>query len=811
MRDKRHYIYSTACILLLLLCSIHAGASGKYVVKFSVKDSLGNAEPFATVKIYKSAINNPITTNVTDVDGLFIDTLKTTGKYSLQISSVGKRPFSKDFSISNPGITNLGKIVLFPKGNFLSEIEVTAQKPLVSTEIDRVKYDIQSDEDSKTKNLMEILKKVPYVTVDGQDNIQVNGSSSFKIYKDGKPNTAWSNNPKDVLKSIPANIIKRVEVITEPGAKYDAEGLTGILNIVTIDNTIFKGAAGSVNAEASIMDTYNSSVYITTQIGKYTGSFNYGIQRSGSKITKSEFSSENSYLNSNITERATGWNSYPGWFHYGSLDNSFEIDSLNLVTLMFGGFYNDSESNGFGTNLMSDPNGNQTSSWKYKNLGDKNRYYNLYGKFDYQHLTRLKDESLIFSYLLTTTNSEDESRTEYFDIINAPHINLWQYQNGDVNFQEHTFQFDWTRPFGKGHKIETGAKYILRLNKSNTITDYEKAEKVESIFNHDTQVAALYAEYSYNTLKWGARAGLRYEYSYLSSKDKYKPQNNFNSNFNDFVPTVSLNYKINPSNNLKLNFATRIVRPRIYSLNPAVIKDPTSWRYGNPDLKSTRRHSLSLSYSLMTPKVILNISANGGYSNNMISSIIFVKDNITHYTYDNIGTEKSVNLNLYLKWQIARKTDFMVNANAGYSDIRNNETNIKNHGWGIYAYAMLNQELPWKVKFELSGYLYKSGTSDLYYRYDPCNFNYTVRLSRSFLKDDKLTFSVSASNPIGNSKTRMEQNIINGDYRGSHVYRYNKKNVYFSVSFRFGELKASVKKVNKSIENSDLQEGGKQK
>ena len=793
-------------LLIIFFCCNYASANEKYRIQFSVADSLGNAEPYATVMIYNSDNSmKPVIVNVTDIDGKFNDALASSGKYSLTITSVGKKTLNENFSITRQGVTDLGKFILYPNGNLLSEVSVTAQKPLVSTEIDRIKYDMQSDDDSKTNNLLEMLKKVPYVTVDGQDNIKVNGSSNFKIYKNGQMNTSWSGNPKDVLKSIPANIIKRVEVITEPGAKYDAEGLTGILNIVTVDNAVFKGVAGSVNAGASVKDSYNGSAYLTTQIGKYTGSFNYGFNKSGGKITKSEFSSENRYMQSGITERSSGWNNYPGWFHYGNIDNSFEIDSLNLITFMFGGYYNASKTNGAGFNEMLDSRNNQSSSWEYSSNNCKNDYFDLYGKLDYQHLTRRKDESLIFSYLLSSTNSESSSLTEYKNIVNAPQLNLWQSQAGDMNFQEHTFQFDWTKPFGKGHKIETGAKYILRLNKSNTVTDYEKADKIESIFRHNTQVAALYAEYSYNTLKWGARAGIRYEYSYLSSKDKNERRNNFSSNLNDIVPTVSFSYKINTANNLKFNFATRINRPGIYYLNPSIIKSPTSWSYGNPNLKSSRKHSLTLNYSFMTPKIILNASISGGFCDNMISNIIFVKDNIKHYTFGNIGNEKSIGTNLYLKWQVTDKTDFMINGNIGYSDIRNKDTGLKNHGWSIYAYAMFDQKLPWKIKLGLTGSIYKSGVYDLYYRNGPCMTDYSINLSRSFLKDDKLTFRITASNPLCCSKTRMEQQTVNGDYTGNAIYRYNRKNVYFSVSFRFGELKESVRKTNKTIENSDLQ------
>ena len=116
----------------------------------------------------------------------------------------------------------------------LDAVTVVAKKPLVKTDIDKLSYDVESDPESKTNNILEMLRKVPMVTVDGQDNIKVNNSSSFKVYVNGKPNNMMSNNPSEVLKSMPANTIKKIEVITNPGPKYDAEGVGGILNIITV-------------------------------------------------------------------------------------------------------------------------------------------------------------------------------------------------------------------------------------------------------------------------------------------------------------------------------------------------------------------------------------------------------------------------------------------------------------------------------------------------------------------------------------------------------------------------------------------------
>lgn len=150
----------------------------------------------------------------------------------------------------------------------IGEVTVTAQRSLIKNEADKVIYDVKNDEDAKTSTIIEILRKVPFVTVDGENNIKVKGNSNFKIYKNGRPNQSFSKNPKEVLSSIPANMIKKIEVITEPGAKYDGEGVDGILNIVMDDNTSIKGIVGSINAGIN-RSHINSSVWSMVQAGKF--------------------------------------------------------------------------------------------------------------------------------------------------------------------------------------------------------------------------------------------------------------------------------------------------------------------------------------------------------------------------------------------------------------------------------------------------------------------------------------------------------------------------------------------------------------
>ena len=209
--------------IILLVASLSFTAKAQKVVQgqFSVKgillDSLSNeGEPYSTIRIsLKNNPAKPVKLAVTGADGRFDERLAVPGTYLIHFTSVGKSPVQKEFSIStNRKNVDLGKILIAEATEMLKGVEVVAQKPLVKAEIDKVTYSIEDDPDSKTNTTLEMLRKVPLVTVDGEDKIQVNGSSKFKVHVNGKPNNMMSNNPTEVLRSMPANSIKSIEVIT---------------------------------------------------------------------------------------------------------------------------------------------------------------------------------------------------------------------------------------------------------------------------------------------------------------------------------------------------------------------------------------------------------------------------------------------------------------------------------------------------------------------------------------------------------------------------------------------------------------------
>ncbi len=796
-------------IISCILCTCAMQAMAQFAVKGIVADSTGTGEAYATIRIY----NLPDTTKAvrlgtTAEDGSFSQSLPQAGKYCINISSVGKSPLKRDFEVtkSNP-IANLGTLTISDASTTLGEVHVVAQRPLVKTEIDRISYDIQADEDSKTNTIFEMLKKVPRVTVDGEENIKVDGSSDFKIFKNGRPNSSWSRNPKEVLKSIPASMIKRIEVITEPGAKYDAEGVSGILNIITMDNTSMSGVLGSIGGAVNQNGSTNAFTYLTTQTGKLTTTLNYGYNYMAPGNAGGHSETYRCFKDSNneIFENTSSHNH--GYVHYGNLESSLDIDTLNLVTLSFGGYYYNFNVNTYANTHMASQGSNQhIYDYSIHYYSPQYSYFDFNGKLDYQHLTHRKDEALTFSYLLSTTNQTQKWQTDYDDVTGDFPIGYNNKLADDrLKFYEHTFQFECTRPFARGHKLETGAKYILRINNSKTYQTYDQTALNDTTdFHHTTHVGALYSEYSYNSTRWGARAGLRYEFARMGASYPDGSQPSFHSTLHDVVPTISASYKFNDANTLKLNYASRISRPGISYLNPAVIGDTYNVRQGNPNLKSARSHSINLDYTLMLPKLVLNVALNHRFSNGLIQSVITTKDNMVYYTYGNVGKFRRSSLHAYAQWTITPKTQLMINADLGNVRYRNDQLNLTNDKWCFDVYGYISQQLPWKLRFTASFNRMDWGFSDVYTRY-PARYFYGFSLQRSFLKEDRLTVRLQAYCPFSGKYDVHEARTANLDLLGSSKSWQPTRNFYEYISYRFGSLKAQVKKTAKTIENDDLQ------
>ena len=220
----------------------------------------------------------------------------------------------------------------------LQDVEVVTMRQLVKTLDDRLSYNVQADPEARTSTVLDMLRKVPLVSVDGEDNVRVNGGGSFKIYKNGHPDPALSSNPREVLRAMPASVIKRIEVITEPGARYDAEGATAILNIVTVEGVRIEGVNGTVSASVNTFGSPNASAYVAARVGKFTLGTTAFYQKQAHRQFAGENETWTTYKDTGITMYNLYRNEQPAWVYSLDLNASLEIDSLNLITASFGGY-----------------------------------------------------------------------------------------------------------------------------------------------------------------------------------------------------------------------------------------------------------------------------------------------------------------------------------------------------------------------------------------------------------------------------------------------------------------------------------------
>lgn len=690
------------------------------------------------------------------------------------------------------------------KGQTLDEVVVAQRRKLIKNDIDKLTYDVQHDKTAQTKTTLEILKKIPLVTVDGQENIRVQGSTSFKVYRNGHPDPSLSGqNLKDILKAIPASTIKKIEVITDPGAKYDAEGTTAILNIVMMSNTKLQGISGNVNSDVDTHGSVRLGTYLTTKVGKLTTTVNYNLRKQGRKQTENYREEVYNYVKAGEQKREYGTNSTAAILHFGNISASYEIDSLNLLTASTTFLGYKADANAQNTNERWDNNSQLIYKFDNNMTTPGYSHLNIGGRLDYQHKTHLDGEILTLSYMLAATRQHTIFRQMYNNMVNFP-VNYTSYdQNTRERFTEHTFQIDYVRPFGKHHKLESGTKYILRYNNSTSLMDYQgTTPDMESKFKHNAQVAAAYLSYIFTAGKWAARAGLRYEFTRMKASYPDGSNVDYHANLNDWVPSASLQYKISDGQTLKFSYNTSINRPGIGYLNPAIISTPTAVSFGNANLGSSRNQKLQLVYMLVASKLTLQLSPYYSFTNNGIGRILYEQNRKDVSTFQNVLKSKVFGISSYTEWTPFTGTSFTLNASMRYARITLPTPSTKNSGCGGGIYFNWEQKLPWDLTLTTSiGGEYGNRIYNPY-AIEGRWFYYNFTLTRLFFKD-KLTVSLSANSPFIKERSSTYR-IVRGDYTGYECSVMYPRYFNIGFSWSFGKLKASVKRAARSIENDDL-------
>ncbi|MBQ2414722.1 MAG: outer membrane beta-barrel protein [Rikenellaceae bacterium] len=804
--------FSLITLLITLVCSsVMAQQTDRYQLEGrAVEASTNKGIGYATIALLK-ADSSIVAAVAADATGAFTIAAKEQGRYMLQISSVGYTTHNREVELVE-GKTKLGKVVL-EQGIDISEVVVAVQKPLIVADDEKIAYSVEDDPDSATSQVVDIMRKVPQLSVDAEGNVLLNGQSDYKVLVNGRSSSMMSKNFKSVIESMPAGSVKKIEVITNPSTKYEAEGVGGIINIIT-DRKVAGGYNGNVNISGSTQYFLNGNAYIAAQAGKFSISASAYMQGIKSRLDhrgegfREVFDDPTMHLMTSSTGMK-----YNGRYLGAYFNASYEIDTMNLITLE-GGYHNGKNRSNANskTEIFSIDNERVMA---YDNYLNSHYNYNSYwAAANYQRTFNRQDHTLTVSYEMDLSPDKEE---QLYDVLNTFNYPTSSRRNlGDNGSFDNTVQIDYFNPINKVHSIEAGTKYIYRryTNESQTLLRDEATGEFaiapdypRSDMNYTQNILALYAGYHVKGKKLSGRVGARMEQAWsdvavVTEKDKitYDP-----SLFN-VIPYASANYRPNDANTLSLSYTQRLSRPNLWHMNPYRNESPLNVSYGNPDLDATLAHSVALSWRRFSSSWNISLGTTGSFSNNALSSYSFVEDGVTHSTYDNIAKRQIYGLNGTIGYRSGVKFNVQLSGQGGYNVIKAPALNLENDGFtynvSLYASAAL-----WKdATIYCNGYAYRFGV-DLENSFKQTYFSYGLGLRQQLFKK-KLTLSFTASNPF-NANSKLTQVVQTNTYRSENTSWQTLRQFSFSIGYRFGKSQVNVKSTNRSIQNDDMESGSR--
>lgn len=798
-------------VLVLFLLCLGAKAQNlqaKYIVTGTVVDSTSN-RPLDFVTVLLVGMDDKARkSTLSKSDGSFefknLDSLN----YKLSFSLIGFE--NKQLSIEprkiKNGIVQTGTIKMRVAATGLKEVTVSASKPIVRQEVDRIAYNVQNDPESQTLTVLDMLRKVPLISVDASDNIKLKGNTNYKIFINGRPSAMLARNPADVFKSMPAENIEKIEVITTPPAKYDAEGLAGIINIIT-KKKIDEGYNGRVSFGYNTVSGPGTNFNGTLKKGKigisgYVGYNKQREQRAASGLTNEIFSPVQSLL---IQEGQRTWK---GDNTYGSAELSFEIDTLNLLTGNIEHYNGNYDQNNNQFSRFYGTGGSIEQTFRQLNtLG--NAYTGTDMALNYQlSFKKSKERLLTTSYKYSSSSNDQSTDAAFSELINYNRADFRQFNNSGT--KEHTAQIDYVHPV-RSLNVEGGFKAILRNNYSDFRTfnksgnDYLEESSLSNIFDYHQDVYSLYNSYQYKGKKWVFKVGGRLELTRVDA-DFLSSNGHLDLNYENFIPSLSVQRVLSETNNLTLGYSERIQRPGIWELNPFVDRsNPQSVWSGNPNLDAVVNRSVELNYSNFK-KGSFNLGLSYSFANNTIENVSSVgADTVTRTTYLNVGKNKRLGMSLSTNYPVTSKLNINLNGQLIHVWLKGSYNGELYDKSGFQGYVFTNAS--YKIRKDLSAgadfgfdsrYVLLQGRDNYY-------ISSSASLTKSFF-DEKLTLSYYLSNPF--KKYRRNDFYTNTqDFRQSSYSDVYFRRMYFRVSYKFGNQKSSVKKNERGINNDDVSSG----
>jgi outer membrane receptor for ferrienterochelin and colicin len=616
--------------------------TGKVVDQSSLKPI-----PYATV-VAKEEDGKVLNGTTTLADGYF--ELEATGDgYYLEIAFIGYEKIQlRDFEKASE--VDLGTIKLSENTQTLDAVEIRAEKSVTEFKLDKRVFNVGKDISSTGMGALDVLNNVPSVRVDIEGQVSLRGNAGVQILINGKP-SVLADTESNALGSITADMIESIEVITNPSAKYEAEGTSGIINII-LKKDERQGLNGSVSVNTGIPDNHS----IGLSLNRRTEHFNFFTQlgvgyRSLPRYT--ENINRNTLTGTAILSEGTEFRNEN--FYNITLGTDYHINELNVLTLS-GSFAYEVEEQPSETNFSRlDSNGSIESTWlREETTSALNPKYD----FDLQYKKEFRNNEehvLLFSAIGTFFGKDLSS-----DFVNTTLSgdNVDALQKTETSFLEagYTFKLDYTNPISEAFTIETGAQYELN-DVSNVYAVFtEEAgsfvpdSNLTNDFRFDQAVLGAYATGAYEGDKWGIKAGLRIESTNLKTLLATTGERG-NQNYTNFFPSLHSSYKFSKRFSMQAGYSRRIFRPRLWHLNPFFnIRNNFNIRQGNPLLQPEFTDSYELTGIFLFAKISLSTGLYHLFTTENIERISTVVDNVNITMPMNIGSRASTGLELNAKY-----------------------------------------------------------------------------------------------------------------------------------------------------------------
>lgn len=821
-------------VLLFFLCislAINAQPRTTVIAKGQISGKITDSvtkQPvdYATVSIYKAGSASPFNGAVSDPNGNFTISNLTPGEYRVGVDFIGYRKKMIDHVVISNNALNvsLGTIVIAPTQSQLKTVEIVGAAPVVENKIDKLVYNVANDLTSQGGVALDVLQKVPQVTVDIDGNVQLQGNANIKFLINGKPSSIFGASLTDALQSIPASQIKSIEVITSPGAKYDANGTGGIINIILKESKI-QGINGSVNLSAGTRRE-NGSFNLNMRKGNFgvNAYFNGNDQINTTTLSTIDGLSYNKARDTSTHLFQKGSNAFTRGGYRSGISFNWSITKKDELTASFG--YNHFTNHSYGlTNQDQTKTGlinNSIASDMTSLRNSDSRFSGKYFDYSVNYKKTFKKENQELDILYTSSYGTNSSNFfQQVDTLTGGRSSSGIKSNNPGKDHQTEISIDYTQPISENFTIETGVKTQLENINNSIVTDtLSKGIFVPNAnqtygFTYNRKVYAYYVSATFSLFNnfIDGKAGLRDEYTSTTADF---PGTKI-PGYNVLAPSAVLSHKIDKTQSFKLSYTYRIERPDYRDLNPFYdISDPHNISTGNPNLSPEIGHNYELGYNKSFEKgANIYIGAFYRYNTNDIQSYTTHYDTLTiggtkynnvylNQRY-NIGTETTEGLSLFGSVPITKK--FNLRSNMMFADrISVNPGNPTVSGFTYRINLNATYEFGNDLTAEIFGNYNSSQRTIQGTR--PAFAFYNMAVRKQFM-NKKMSIGLTAADPFNKYIDLTSTTSGNGFYQ-TNMRQVPFRSFGITLSYKFGKLEFKKEKEdNNNNDNAPSDSGSK--